>query len=383
MTSCDEWNEQDRSSMAMALDLARKGLGNVEPNPAVGAVLTRNDKIIGQGYHHFFGGPHAEVDAIRDAQARGESTRDATLYVTLEPCCHFGKTPPCTQAVIAAGVKRVVVAAMDPSDKVAGKGIAALQSAGIEVQAGLMADQAEALNAWFFKFHRHHQPWVICKWAQTLDGKLAARTGHSKWITGPEARLEAHRLRQTCQAIVVGIGTALADDPELTVRLENRNSNYSQIMARVPDRVVMDAGLRVEISSKLVQSAKVTPTWVFTSNKADKTKIEMLENLGVHVVVLTTLDSGQLNLAEFLSFAADRGWARVMVEGGAKLLSSFLTAHLADELVVFQSPSLAMDEQARQLGGQANFKADDFLRNFKFQRISQVGNDAMFRLVLK
>jgi diaminohydroxyphosphoribosylaminopyrimidine deaminase/5-amino-6-(5-phosphoribosylamino)uracil reductase len=378
--SSELWNELDRSSMAMALDLARRGLGHVEPNPAVGAVLVKNNKIIAGGYHHFFGGPHAEVDAIRDAQTRGESTQGATLYVTLEPCCHFGKNPPCTQAVIAAGIKRVVVAATDPSAKVGGKGIAALQQANIEVQTGLMADEAEAMNPWFFKFHRRNLPWVICKWAQTLDGKLAARTGHSKWITGSEARQEAHRIRQTCQAVVVGIGTALADDPELTVRLEN---NDPERPVRVPNRVVFDPKLRIEVSSKLVQSAGLTPTWVFTAENAEKLSIQLLEEFGVHVVTLSTTAQGQLSLADFLSFAADHGWARIMVEGGAKLLSSFLIANLVDELAVFQSASLALDDQCRQLGGLECFKASDFLQNFQFQNISLVGKDAMLRLVLK
>lgn len=378
--SLELWNEVDRSSMAMALDLARRGVGHVEPNPAVGAVLVKDNQVIAKGYHHFFGGPHAEVDAIRDAGEKGESTQGATLYVTLEPCCHYGKTPPCTQAVIAAGIRRVVVAATDPSAKVGGKGIGALQQAGIEVQAGLMAEEAEGLNAWFFKFHRKNLPWVVCKWAQTLDGKLAARTGHSQWITGPEARQEGHRIRQTCQAVVVGIGTALADDPELTVRLEN---NYPERPARVPNRVVLDAKLRIEVSSRLVQSARLTPTWVFTTASAEKSKMEVLEGFGVHVVTLATTVEGRLSLGDFLGFAAGQGWARIMVEGGAKLLSSFLIANLVDELAVFQSSALAMDEQARQLGGLEQFRATDFLQKFHYQNISLVGKDAMLRLVLK
>lgn len=384
------WNEQDQSSMAMALNLARKGLGCVEPNPAVGAVLVRNNQIIGRGYHHFFGGPHAEVDAIQDAQAQGESIRGATLYVTLEPCCHFGKTPPCTQAIIDAGIKRVVIGAMDPSAKVGGKGIAALKNADIEVQTGLMADEAEALNPWFFKFHRKNTPWVICKWAQTLDGKLAARSGHSKWITGPEARREAHRIRQTCQAIVVGIGTALADDPELTVRLDSNSDgdiHAPQAGAprdgRVLNRVVFDSDLRIDIGSKLVQTARQMPVWVFTAQNTEKSKIETLEKFGVHVVMMPTAQQGRLSLSDFLSFAADQSWARIMVEGGATLIRSFLIASIVDELAVFQSEALAMDDQAKQFSGSDALKADNFLQNFKFQSALLVGNDVLLRLLLK
>lgn len=384
------WNEQDQSSMAMALNLARKGLGCVEPNPAVGAVLVRNNQIIGRGYHHFFGGPHAEVDAIQDARAQGESIRGATLYVTLEPCCHFGKTPPCTQAIIDAGIKRVVIGAMDPSAKVGGKGIAALKNADIEVQTGLMADEAESLNPWFFKFHRKNTPWVICKWAQTLDGKLAARSGHSKWITGPEARREAHRIRQTCQAIVVGIGTALADDPELTVRLDSNSDgdiHAPQAGAprdgRVLNRVVFDSDLRIDIGSKLVQTARQMPVWVFTAQNTEKSKIETLEKFGVHVVMMPTAQQGRLSLSDFLSFAADQGWARIMVEGGATLIRSFLIASIVDELAVFQSEALAMDDQAKQFSGSDALKADNFLQNFKFQSALLVGNDVLLRLLLK
>jgi len=273
---------------------------------------------------------------------------------------------------------------------VGGKGIAALKNADIEVQTGLMADEAEALNPWFFKFHRKNTPWVICKWAQTLDGKLAARSGHSKWITGPEARREAHRIRQTCQAIVVGIGTALADDPELTVRLDSNSDgdiHAPQAGAprdgRVLNRVVFDSDLRIDIGSKLVQTARQMPVWVFTAQNTEKSKIETLEKFGVHVVMMPTAQQGRLSLSDFLSFAADQGWARIMVEGGATLIRSFLIASIVDELAVFQSEALAMDDQAKQFSGSDALKADNFLQNFKFQSALLVGNDVLLRLLLK
>jgi diaminohydroxyphosphoribosylaminopyrimidine deaminase/5-amino-6-(5-phosphoribosylamino)uracil reductase len=373
-----QWSQQDRRFMARALELARQGLGQVEPNPAVGAVLVRGGQIIGQGYHHQFGGPHAEVDALENARQNGENPKNATLYVTLEPCCHFGKTPPCTQAIIEAGVGKVIVASVDPSAKVAGKGIAALQSAGIDVQAGLMSDEAETLNGWFFKFHREHRPWVIAKWAQTLDGKLAARTGHSQWISGPEARREAHKLRQTCQAVVVGIGTALADDPSLTVRLESQE--YESAGPRVPNRVVLDAKLCLPISAKLVQTAGEAPTWIFTSDRADQCKVDALRKMGVHVATLPESAAGRLSLPAFLKLAADEGWARVMVEGGAALLSAFFAENMVDEIRVFQTGMLALDDQAHQLHGLENPRVDDFLKMFRFESADRVGNDVMLTL---
>jgi diaminohydroxyphosphoribosylaminopyrimidine deaminase/5-amino-6-(5-phosphoribosylamino)uracil reductase len=376
----EQWNQQDRQFMAQAIKLARRGLGKVEPNPAVGAVIVKKDEILGQGYHHYFGGPHAEVDALYDLQKQyGRDASGATLYVTLEPCCHFGKTPPCTQAIIRAGIKRVVVAAVDPSAKVAGKGIAELEAAGIEVQTGLFASEAEKINAWFFKFHRKKRPWVLAKWAQTLDGKLAARTGHAKWITGPQARQEAHRIRQSCQAVVVGIGTVLADDPELTVRLPDKN--ITKGLSRIPNRVILDSGLRIKTTSKLVQTAEEVPTWVFTSDLAGKKKIDALRKKGVHVEILPVDTSGKLSLPAFLKFAARQDWPRVMVEGGPALLASFLAENLVDEIHLFQSGMLALDEKAYQLNGQSFTRVDQFINNYHFVSSEKIGDD--ITIVLK
>ncbi len=374
-----QWSQDDQAWMSRALLLAQRSVGRVEPNPAVGAVLVRNGKLIGAGYHRYFGGPHAEVEAITQARRAGRKVKNSTIYVTLEPCCHFGKTPPCTQALIEAGIAQVVIAARDPSEKVAGKGIAALRKAGITVRCGLMAKEAELLNGWFFKFHRQNRPWVICKWAQTLDGKLAARTSHSQWISGPKSRLEAHRLRQTCQAVVAGIGTVRADDPQLTVRLDEKKHRFP----RVPNRVVLDARLCISLNSCLIRTAKEIPTWVFTSHRNKASKVSALENRGVRVIGLTDDGTGRLSLDEFLDFAAQQGWTRVMVEGGPKLLSSFLAKGLADELVIFQSSTLAMDDHAYQLSGQKPSFASDFLSKLQFDRVSMAGSDVVMRLLLK
>jgi diaminohydroxyphosphoribosylaminopyrimidine deaminase/5-amino-6-(5-phosphoribosylamino)uracil reductase len=370
------WTVNDRTFMTLALDLAKKGAGQVEPNPAVGAVIVKNGKIIGQGYHHVYGAAHAEVDAIRNARSHARNLANSTLYVTLEPCCHWGKTPPCTNAVIAAGIKKVIAAVRDPSKKVAGKGLDILKKAGIEVSDGLMSQEAQNLNAWFFKFHQTGRPWVICKWAQTLDGKLSARTGHSQWISCEKSREESHRIRKTCQAIVVGVETVLADDPSLPVRL----GPDSSLPAGPPCRIVLDSRLRIPLKSNLVKTAGEVPTWVITTSKAKKSTIERLTSFGVHVKVLPADSHGRINLKKFLTFAANQGWARVFVEGGAGVLSSFLSQHLADELVIFQAPALALDEQAVQFKGLSPLKAASFLRDFQFQSVAKIGDDVILRL---
>jgi diaminohydroxyphosphoribosylaminopyrimidine deaminase / 5-amino-6-(5-phosphoribosylamino)uracil reductase len=371
------WTNLDHRFMGRALRLARKGTGLVEPNPAVGAVLVKNNQIIGQGYHHVFGGPHAEIDALKNTRSKGHNPKNATLYVTLEPCCHWGKTPPCTQALIAAGIKKVIAATADPSKKVAGKGFRTLQKAGIKTQVGLMGDDARDLNPSFFKFHQNHLPWVVGKWAQTLDGKLAARSGHSQWISGPQARLEAHKLRRTCQAIVVGVGTVLADDPKLTVR------HPQNTMSPILNRVVLDSRLRTGLSSVLVQTAHQTPTWIMTAKNVNRTKVKRLEQNGVKIVHFSLTPGGQINLKEFLKFAVAQNWTRILVEGGAGVLSAFLLKDLVDELVVFQTGLLALDDRAIQFHGRQTRKVGDFTSSFALRNISMVGNDAVLRLLRK
>ncbi len=371
------WTKSDLEFMARAIKLARKGIGLVEPNPAVGALLVKNNQIIGRGYHHVFGGPHAEIDALKNARSQGHNPKNSTLYVTLEPCCHWGKTPPCTDALVAAGIKKVITAALDPSKKVAGKGLRALKNVGMETAVGLRAQEARNLNPWFFKFHQKHQPWVIGKWAQTLDGKLAARTGHSKWISGDPARLAAHRLRRTCQAIVVGIGTVLADDPQLTVRL-NPKTRFTP-----PSRIVLDPHLRIPVSSYLIKTAREIPTWIVTAKKVNRTRADRLVKKGAKMVQFSLNSQGQIKLQEFLKFTAAQNWTRILVEGGAGVLSSFLLENLVDELVVFQTGLLAMDEKAVQFKGKQARKVGDFMSSFAIQNISMAGKDAVLHFMRK
>jgi len=328
----------DVKYMQMALRLARRGLGSVEPNPLVGCLITKANQIIGKGWHRKFGGAHAEVAALEDCKNLGVSPRGATMYVTLEPCCHQGKTPPCTDAIIAAGIKRVVVATVDPSPYVAGKGIEQLRAAGIEVEEGLCQRQAQLLNAPFMKFGMTGRPWVILKWAQSIDGKLAwAHTTQDpehdrRWISGIASRRNAHVLRRRAQAIVVGINTVLADDPLLTPR---------PAKGKKPIRVVLDSYLRTPLSCRLVRTARRVPVLIYCSQRAlagNPKAAERLEKKEVQVLPYPQTDRSNLHF--LLEQLGQQGIQQVLVEGGAAVLGSFLKEGLADELCIYIAAKL-------------------------------------------
>jgi len=319
---------EDEQHLRRALRLARRGQGRVEPNPMVGCVLVRNGQVIGEGYHRRFGGPHAEVEALRACRA---SARGATAYVTLEPCCHHGKTPPCTEALIAAGIARVVAPVMDPNPAVAGRGFARLRAAGLHVDVGLLQAEALELNAPFFKLMRQRRPWVILKWAQSLDGKIATRTGDSRWITGPACRAHAHRTRGRVDAILVGVDTVLKDDPLLTCR--------AVLPRRVATRVVLDTHLRTPSTARLVRTARRVPTWVFCGPDACESRAARLEQAGCRVLRVPRTGHG-LSLTAVLSLLGQHHMTNVLVEGGATLLGRFFDQHLFDELHVYIAPVL-------------------------------------------
>jgi diaminohydroxyphosphoribosylaminopyrimidine deaminase/5-amino-6-(5-phosphoribosylamino)uracil reductase len=322
--------------MRRAIELSLRGRGRVEPNPMVGAVLVREGpageppRVLGEGYHERLGGPHAEAAALADAAARGESPAGATMLVTLEPCVAFpGKrTPPCADALIAAGVARVVVAVADPFPAVAGGGIARLRSAGIRVETGLLHDEAVRANAPYFKLRRTGRPYVTAKWAQTLDGKLATALGDSRWISGEESRRRVHALRDRVDAILIGVGTALADDPLLTARLPDGGG-------RNPLRVVLDNGLDLPVRSKLARTARQTPVLVLHAPGAPPHRAAALRELGVETAELPWWDLGAA-----LDLLGKRSVTNLLVEGGPKVLTSFLSAGLVDEAWVFVAPKL-------------------------------------------
>lgn len=316
----------DQEYMRRALRLASRARGRTAPNPMVGAVVVSRGRIVGEGWHRRPGEPHAEVLALRQA---GEAARGATLYVNLEPCCHHGRTPPCTEAILAAGIRCVVTAIRDPFPRVNGGGHEALRAAGVEVIRDVLAREARELNRAYLKAIRTGLPWVTLKMAMTLDGRIATRTGDSRWVTDERARRYVHRLRDTHDAVLVGIGTARADDPHLTARLPR---------ARQPLRVIVDARAELSPDSWLARTARDVPTLVAVGETAETAR---LEAQGV-MVERVSLEGGRVVLEELLRRLAARGVHSVLCEGGAALAGSLLRAELVDEVVWFVAPKLVL-----------------------------------------
>jgi diaminohydroxyphosphoribosylaminopyrimidine deaminase/5-amino-6-(5-phosphoribosylamino)uracil reductase len=320
-------HEIDTWHMRRALELAVHGEGLVEPNPMVGCVIARGAEIIGEGWHRRFGQAHAEVEALRIA---GDRAAGATLYVTLEPCRHFGQTPPCTQAILAAGLRRVVVAQRDPFPEVAGRGIAELQAGGVEVQLGPFEAEAQRLNAPYLKLIHTGRPWIIAKWAMTLDGKIATHTGQSRWISCPQSREIVHRLRGRVDAILVGRGTAATDDPLLTARPPG---------PRTPVRVVVDTLASLRSESQLARTARETPVLVAVGREATETSRARLRAAGCEVFVCEG-DSHAARLTALFDELGRRRLTNLLVEGGGQLLGGLLDARQIDEVHVFIAPKL-------------------------------------------
>jgi len=327
----------DEQFMDRALTLAARGIGYVEPNPPVGCVLVRDGRIIGEGFHERFGGPHAEINALNTVSGEPGSASGAagaTAYVTLEPCCHHGKTPPCTEALIEAGVKRVVVAVEDPFPKVSGQGIAALIAAGVSCHVGTCAKEANWLLAPYRKLITSGRPWIIAKWAMTLDGKLATRTGDSKWISSEASRAVVHQLRARVDAIVIGSGTAHADDPLLTARPADPAA-----VKRIATRIVVDSAASLSLNSRLVQTARDIPLIVATSANARAEVVQQLQNAGAEVLPCP----GDIRPDRLHALLAELGRCRmtnILVEGGAKLLGTLFDMRAIDEVHVFIAPKL-------------------------------------------
>jgi diaminohydroxyphosphoribosylaminopyrimidine deaminase/5-amino-6-(5-phosphoribosylamino)uracil reductase len=324
------WSPFDEAAMRRALELATRGRGFVEPNPQVGAVVVRDGEIVGEGWHERFGGPHAEVMALG---AAGPKARDATLFVTLEPCCHHGKTPPCTNVIRAAGIARVVVATGDPFPAVAGRGVETLRAAGINVETGLLAAEAERLTAPFRTLVTRGRPWVIAKWAMSLDGRLATAPGQDRWISSVESRGLVHDLRSRVDAIAVGITTAVADDPLLTARPVAEFTTGP----RQPLRIVLDGQARLPLTSKLVQTARQLPVLVAVGPQAPHDKVAALEASGCEVWRGDAADTATRTAALLVELGRRR-LTNLLVEGGPTLLAGMFAADQIDEVWAFIAP---------------------------------------------
>ncbi len=327
----------DHQFMRMALMMGRRGLGQVAPNPSVGCVLVKDGHVIGRGTTAPGGRPHAEVVAIEAAKSRfgADAVKGATAYVTLEPCAHHGKSPPCIDALIAAGVGRVVSAMQDPNPAVSGQGHAKLQEAGIDITSGLLAEEARRTHAGFLSVLEHKRPMVMLKVGSSLDGRIATHTGQSQWITGDEARARAHLMRARFDAILVGLGTALADDPSLTCRLPGLED-------RSPTRVVLDSHLRLPLTAKLVQTANEVRTIIVTREGADKARRKAFEKAGVEVISITPPKNGAegVPLDKALEELALRGVTRLLVEGGSQVAGGLLALGLVDMIGWFRAGGL-------------------------------------------
>ena len=353
----------DNAYMQLALQLAQKGCGFVSPNPMVGAVIVKDGRIIGSGYHERYGEPHAERNALASCT---ESPKGATLYVTLEPCCHHGKQPPCVDAIINAQIRRVVVGSGDPNPLVAGKGNDILRANGIEVTEHVLEEECKKLNYVFFHFIQTKRPYVVMKYAMTLDGKIATYTGASKWITGVKARAYVQQQRHRYRAIMVGVGTVLADNPLLTCRMEG---------GRNPIRIICDSRLRTPLDSQIVQTANNVPTILATCCQ-DTDKYTAFQQAGCHILPIDGLE-GHLNLSTLMRHLGEHGIDSILMEGGATLNWSALKSGIVQKVEAFIAPKLFGGELAKSPIGGNGYATPAECVILKNQHICQLGDDIL------
>ena len=360
--------ELTAAAMRAALALAEQGRGRVEPNPMVGAiVLDAAGSIVGRGWHQRFGGPHAEIFALEEA---GERARGGTLIVNLEPCSHQGKTGPCVERVIAAGIAKVVVAQRDPYPEVAGRGLEAMAKAGIAVEVGLCETEARELNAPYLTLVEKGRPFVHAKWAMSIDGRIATRTGDSKWITGPEAREHAHAFRGLVDAILVGAGTVAADDPELTARGADP--------ARQPIRVILDPNFRTDAQAKLMTTSRTTPTLVVGGEWTPPENRARIDRLGCETWLAPANSTGGFDLAAMLAEFGRRRWTNLLVEGGSRTLGAFFDADLADAIRAYVAPMTIGGSNAPGPVGGIGVESVASAKDWKWMPPQALGNDLFF-----
>jgi len=363
----------DVKLLNQTIQLASKGLGAVSPNPAVGAVIADGEEILATGYHQRYGDLHAEVEALNKVAGRDLSR--ATMYVSLEPCCHYGRTPPCVDAVKASGIRRVVIASLDPSEKVNGKGVDSLSADGVEVVLadGTVRDRAELINQPFRKYSLTGKPLVIYKSAQTIDGKTATSSGQSQWISSEDSRKKAHQLRAECDAVVAGIGTVVADDALLTAR--------SVVTDKQPLRVVFDSQCRLSAKSRLVQSVNEGPVLVFCSGQADTTQVQSLQSAGVQV--LRVGNGNKVDVTEALELLGKEGVTSLLLEGGPTLAEAFLSSGNIDRIELFIAPLLIGGSSAPSLFAGDGVKDLSEALSTDQVEYSQVGRDLHAKLLIR
>ena len=372
--------------MRRAIELARRGEGKTNPNPLVGAVIVKNGEIIAEGWHHAYGDLHAERDALKNCLERGQNPQGADIYVTLEPCCHFGKQPPCTQALVEAGIARVVVGSRDPNPLVHGKGNAFLRQHGIEVTEDFLKDECDKLNPIFFHYISTKRPFVALKYAMTLDGKIATKTGASRWITNEESRNFVHVLRNRYSAILVGIGTVLADDPMLDCRLENEKGER---YGRNPIRIICDSDLKIPHLCKIVKTAGEIKTIVACLNR-ERTSLEAeifaekkaaLENAGCEIVCMDSDSSDEylkshVNLSELMKILGEKGIDSVLIEGGSEIHYSALKYGIVNKIYAFVAPKLFGGNAKSPVGGEGvNLPGEAF--QFNLETVKFFGNNVL------
>ena len=371
--------------MQRAIELARRGAGFVNPNPMVGCVVVKNDTIITEGYHEYYGGFHAERNALTNCTS---DCKDATLYVTLEPCCHYGKTPPCTEIIIEKGIKKVVVGLLDPNPLVSGKGISILQNAGIEVVSGVEEDKIKDLNKVFLKYIKTKRPYVLLKTAMTLDGKIASYTGDSRWITNEKSRKLVHKLRSEMMGIVAGIGTVKSDDPMLNCRLECQQStdNGQQLNIHQPIRIIVDTKASISLESNIVKTANEYRTILAvgqqTTDNRQQTKINELKSLNVDILYCEEKD-GRVDIDDLMNKLGHKGIDSLLLEGGSCLNAAFLQAGCVDEVYAFIAPKIIGGEHSKSpIGGQGIELMKDAI-TFDKVEIEQIENDILIKGKIK
>lgn len=364
------WEASDQMTkeeyMAQALKLAEQGRGRTSPNPVVGAVIVRNGMIIGQGWHKKCGENHAEINAFEDAAAKGQDVSGADMYVTLEPCSHYGKTPPCAKAIIEKKIKAVYVGLLDPNPLVAGKGIDMMRAAGIQVQTGILEEECRRINEIFLKYITAKRPFVVMKTAMTLDGKIAACTGDSRWVSGPESRQVVQQMRNSLTGIMVGIGTVLSDDPQLTCRLEG---------GRDPIRIIADSHLRIPLDAKVLRDENCI---IAATRECDRKKLRTLEERGISVI-LTEPEEGKVDLQELMSCLGEQGIDSILLEGGGDLNEAALKAGIVDRAVTFLAPKFIGGRDAKTPVEGRGFSKMSQALNLHNMEVKKIGSDLLIQ----